>query len=153
MATEDWPDRGDFPLKALIRILPPKERALVVARTIHEAAQKMTNKEVGQIVLKAAKAAINQLSTSSVHGVEDALALGGGGGDDDQCGNYMTWLLDWFRHHGGRVPSGPDDSGGWITLTTVGMVGLLSTQVTGPVRENLASAALSALKVATTQMG
>jgi hypothetical protein len=33
------------------------------------------------------------------------------------------------------------------------MVGLLSTQVTGPVRENLASAALSALKVATTQMG
>jgi hypothetical protein len=151
MVTDDRPDKQDAPYIGIIRMLPPNALAAVVARTAHLAAHTMSNKDAASVVSKAATAAIAQLSTRAAHGQEEAVTRAGEGDDPPKCGNDLSWLYWWLKHHPHPGP-GPDPDP-WHDMITAGLIGLVSSQVEGPVRESLATAALSAAHVLTAKRG
>jgi hypothetical protein len=150
MQSDGWPDKGDYPYWALIRILPPRELGLAVARTAQEVARTMTSKKAATIIQEAATAAISQLSTAATHVAEAAVTSAADGDDYPRCGNDLSWLLWWLRHH--PIPGPGPDPDPWRNLVTAGLIGLVSTQVAGPVRDHLAAAAKSAAHEVTAKM-
>ncbi|HJV37112.1 hypothetical protein [Geomonas sp.] len=139
MDTADFPSKGEFPYRALIRILPESLLNEVAARAIEKVAHTISNREAATAIRKAATTAITQVHSNHVQFSAET------GDDYPQCGNDLGALLYWMeRHHHNPGPPQP-----WYDLATIGLIGQVAMKVGGPVREMMTPALQAATKACT----
>jgi len=137
-------DFGKVPFAELIRARTAAEVDLVAAAVALQAANRLGS-QAGKVLGTAAKAAV--IRSAEVGGSREF----GDDGDGPPCGNDLTWLLEWLRHHTPPVPD-PDPQP-WYEVVTIGLVGLVASQLEGAAGPALVQGALEGLRVASAGLG